>query len=264
MPAPPPGWRARSGGCEPSWTAAAIAAARSGSPSWVVDRRPPNPFRTTLRGQAALLVAPPTGSPAHPSPLPDRSGGRFSLRDRELFKGERDWWAPHTGLFDVHGNPKPAAGARERHGRPTGPRGSRPGPARAVRPALTWCPGRRGRSRRGEDRPPGVQGPRPVVGAARGGDVARLRLHPGRHQPQLPVVAVAADGRGDPAARRPKSRACSLTSASVRRRGTTSPRAGGCGPPARARARRSRPRARPPAGSRRRRAAPARARERAP
>jgi polysaccharide biosynthesis protein PslG len=32
----------------------------------------------------------------------------FSFRDRPLSAGERDWWAPHTGLFDTAGNPKPA------------------------------------------------------------------------------------------------------------------------------------------------------------
>jgi hypothetical protein len=32
----------------------------------------------------------------------------FSLRDRALGQDERDWWAPHTGLFDVNGRPKRA------------------------------------------------------------------------------------------------------------------------------------------------------------
>jgi hypothetical protein len=32
----------------------------------------------------------------------------FSFRDRTLGHGERDWWAPHTGLFDVAGHAKPA------------------------------------------------------------------------------------------------------------------------------------------------------------
>lgn len=69
---------------------------------------PRNPFRTTLSGQAARL------SSTYRLLLRIRRHYRiglvvwFSLRDRSLFKGERDWWAPHTGLFDVHGNPKPA------------------------------------------------------------------------------------------------------------------------------------------------------------
>ena len=32
----------------------------------------------------------------------------FSLRDRDLFAGEKDWWAPFTGLFSAAGTPKPA------------------------------------------------------------------------------------------------------------------------------------------------------------
>jgi len=32
----------------------------------------------------------------------------FAYQDRALRSGERDWWAIHTGLFDVRGNPKPA------------------------------------------------------------------------------------------------------------------------------------------------------------
>jgi polysaccharide biosynthesis protein PslG len=69
---------------------------------------PPNPFRTTRSGQAARLTS------TYRMLLRIRKRYRvglvvwFSLRDRSLFSGERDWWAPHTGLFDLRGNPKPA------------------------------------------------------------------------------------------------------------------------------------------------------------
>jgi polysaccharide biosynthesis protein PslG len=32
----------------------------------------------------------------------------FSWRDRHLYKGERSWWAPYTGLFTTRGHAKPA------------------------------------------------------------------------------------------------------------------------------------------------------------
>lgn len=32
----------------------------------------------------------------------------FAWRDRRLVPGERDWWAPHTGFFDLHNRPRPA------------------------------------------------------------------------------------------------------------------------------------------------------------
>jgi Glycosyl hydrolase catalytic core len=34
----------------------------------------------------------------------------FSWRDRPLNEGEEDWWGPHTGLFGVHNQAKPAWG----------------------------------------------------------------------------------------------------------------------------------------------------------
>jgi hypothetical protein len=69
---------------------------------------PPNPFTTTARGQADRLTA------TYRMLLRHRRAYKlgivvwFSLRDRGLFPGEKDWWAPHTGLFDRRGRPKPA------------------------------------------------------------------------------------------------------------------------------------------------------------
>ena len=69
---------------------------------------PRNPFTTTVRGQASRLRA------TYRMLLRHRRSWRigmvvwFSFRDRKLFPGEKDWWAPHTGLFDTRGRPKPA------------------------------------------------------------------------------------------------------------------------------------------------------------
>ena len=82
-------------------------------PIWLTEigwasKGPRNPFVTTRRGQAARL------RDTYKLLLRVRHRYRvgmavwFSLRDRALWPGERDWWAPHTGLFDVRGRPKPA------------------------------------------------------------------------------------------------------------------------------------------------------------
>ncbi|MBS1868986.1 MAG: hypothetical protein JSS99_04935 [Actinobacteria bacterium] len=69
---------------------------------------PPGPFRTSLRAQASLLTR------SYASVLRLRKRCRvetvvwFSWRDRALYAGEHDWWAPHTGLFTLAGKAKPA------------------------------------------------------------------------------------------------------------------------------------------------------------
>jgi polysaccharide biosynthesis protein PslG len=75
---------------------------------------PPGFFVTTPEGQAERLEG------AYGHALGRRRRHRiatltwFTLKDRPLGNGERDWWAPHTGLLDVRGNPKPAWAAYAR------------------------------------------------------------------------------------------------------------------------------------------------------
>jgi hypothetical protein len=67
-----------------------------------------NPFVTTKRGQAARLKS--------TFALVVRKKATYNIgmiiwfawRDRPLMRGEKNWWAPHTGLFDLRGRPKPA------------------------------------------------------------------------------------------------------------------------------------------------------------
>jgi hypothetical protein len=69
---------------------------------------PRSPFRTSFAGQADLLRR--TYRLALRLHTRDRVAAVvwFSLRDRPLLPGERDWWAPHTGLFSRSGAMKPA------------------------------------------------------------------------------------------------------------------------------------------------------------
>jgi hypothetical protein len=71
---------------------------------------PPNPFTTSFGGQASKLQN--TLRVLLRNRTRDRIRGviYFALKDRDLAPGERDWWAPHTGLFDVADDPKPVWG----------------------------------------------------------------------------------------------------------------------------------------------------------
>jgi hypothetical protein len=78
------------------------------------------PFKTSKRGQASRL------SKSFRALLRVRRRYRvgmgvwFALSDRGRYRGERDWWAIHTGLFDRRGKPKPAwrAYAKVTQGKP--------------------------------------------------------------------------------------------------------------------------------------------------
>jgi len=83
------------------------------TPIWVTEigwatNGPSSPFRTSPRGQARLLAR------SYRAGLRLHARYRvemmvwFSWRDRALYPGEHDWWAPHTGLFTLAGRPKPA------------------------------------------------------------------------------------------------------------------------------------------------------------
>jgi hypothetical protein len=83
------------------------------TPIWVTEigwatGGPRSPFRTSTQGQAALLAR------SYRAGLRLHSRYRlemmvwFSWRDRSLYAGEGDWWAPHTGLFSLSGAAKPA------------------------------------------------------------------------------------------------------------------------------------------------------------
>jgi Glycosyl hydrolase catalytic core len=69
---------------------------------------PGSPFRVSLNGQATRLTQ--SYRAAISLQRRYRVGAViwFSLRDRRLVAGERDWWAPHTGLFALSGKAKPA------------------------------------------------------------------------------------------------------------------------------------------------------------
>jgi hypothetical protein len=77
---------------------------------------PRNIFRTTERLQASRLDSLVRRLRRRSRGMP--SIGRiiwFTFRDRALKVGERDWWAPHTGLFDRQGRAKPAWRVFARH-----------------------------------------------------------------------------------------------------------------------------------------------------
>jgi hypothetical protein len=67
---------------------------------------PSSPFRTSQAGQARRLTQ--TYRLALRLRRRYRVGAVvwFSWRDRPLAIGERDWWAPHTGLYSASGRPK--------------------------------------------------------------------------------------------------------------------------------------------------------------
>ncbi len=83
------------------------------TPIWVTEvgwatGGPQSPFRVGRTRQASLVGAllralrgRPAGDRVHAVYL-------FSLQDRRLRADEADWFAPHTGLFDVAGRPKPS------------------------------------------------------------------------------------------------------------------------------------------------------------
>jgi hypothetical protein len=65
-------------------------------------------FKTTIRGQAKKLSS--TFGALTRARLRYKIGAIlwFSWRDRRRFKGERNWWAIHTGLINRRGKAKPA------------------------------------------------------------------------------------------------------------------------------------------------------------
>ena len=67
-------------------------------------------YRTTRRGQAKLLKS--TLTTLVKMRRKQRIGMAvwFALRDKAPDPGEPNWWALHTGLLDLAGNPKPAWG----------------------------------------------------------------------------------------------------------------------------------------------------------
>ena len=72
---------------------------------------PHGPFRATKARQAELIRTLVRRLRARASA--DRIGAvyLFSLQDRRTRPGEKSWFGPHTGLFDLQGRPKPAWGA---------------------------------------------------------------------------------------------------------------------------------------------------------
>jgi polysaccharide biosynthesis protein PslG len=69
---------------------------------------PVSPFRTSLAGQARRLVQSYQAALALHRRYHVDAVVWFAWRDRALGAGERDWWAPHTGLFSLSGKAKPA------------------------------------------------------------------------------------------------------------------------------------------------------------
>lgn len=83
------------------------------TPIWVTEigwatGGPRNPFRTTTPGQAAKISRTLRALIAARKRLRLERIMIFSLQDRAYAASERPWWGPRTGLFDVHGRPKPA------------------------------------------------------------------------------------------------------------------------------------------------------------
>jgi polysaccharide biosynthesis protein PslG len=85
----------------------------AGKPIWLTEvgwasaGPPSSPFVSTPQGQAQLLRD--AYDILAKRRVRDHLGlvAWFSWRDRALAPGEKDWWAPHTGLFDAAGRAKP-------------------------------------------------------------------------------------------------------------------------------------------------------------
>ncbi len=83
------------------------------TPIWVTEigwatGGPASPFRASRARQAALLDALLRGLRARSAADRLAAVFVFCLQDRRLKRGEEDWFAPHAGLFDVSGRPKPS------------------------------------------------------------------------------------------------------------------------------------------------------------
>ena len=84
-----------------------------GTPIWITEAGwatggPSGPFRASKARQAELIRTLVRRLRARANA--DRIGALyvFSLQDRRTRPDEPDWFGPHTGLFDLHGRPKPA------------------------------------------------------------------------------------------------------------------------------------------------------------
>ena len=76
---------------------------------------PPH-LSTNEATQAARLTASLTALGRQRARLGVERAFWFAWRDRALVPGERDWWAPNTGLFRADGSAKPSWQAFQRLG----------------------------------------------------------------------------------------------------------------------------------------------------